>query len=115
MTGKDAWIAASKARAAARQAENKPYTGTYTGNKAADDEIFNSIVNLSAMPKFAEAVKTTIAVSDRVYAIPATAGSIDFEKAWRDAWTRVAGGADPAQALKEADATAQNALDSGGG
>ena len=116
MAGKDAWIAASKARAEQRKKDNKPYTGTYTGNKAADDEIFNTIVDLSAMPKFADAVKATVAVSDKAFAIPPTGGSVDFEKAWRDAWNRDANeGADPVQALKDADATAQNALDSAGG
>jgi multiple sugar transport system substrate-binding protein len=116
MTAKDAWIAASKTRAEQRKKDNKPYTGTYTGNKAADDEIFNNIVDLSAMPKFAEAVKATIAASDKAFAIPPAGGSVDFEKAWRDAWNRVANeGADPVQALKDADATAQAALDSGGG
>jgi multiple sugar transport system substrate-binding protein len=115
MTAKDTWIAASKARADQRKKDNKPYTGTYTGNKAADDEIFSTLVDLSSMPKFADAVKTTIAVSDKAFAIPPTAASVDFEKAWRDAWTRIAAGADPAQALKEADQTAQDALDKGGG
>jgi multiple sugar transport system substrate-binding protein len=116
MTHQDAWIDASQKRAAARKAENRPYTGTYTGNKAADQEIFNNIIDLSAMPKFDEAVKATIAVSDRAFAIPAAGGSVDFEKAWRDAWNRVANeGADPVEALKAADSTAQSALDSAGG
>jgi multiple sugar transport system substrate-binding protein len=115
MTGKDAWLAASKARADDRKAKNQPYTGTYTGNKAADAEIFGTLVDLKAMPKFDAAVKATIAVSDKAFAMPATGGSVDFEKAWRDAWTRVAGGADPAQVLQEADKTAQEALDRGNG
>jgi multiple sugar transport system substrate-binding protein len=116
MTSKDTWLAASNARAEQRKKDNKPYTGTYTGNKAADDEIFNKIVNLSAMPQFAEAVKATVAVSDKAFAIPPTGGSVDFEKAWRDAVNRVLNeGADPAAVLKEADQTAQDALDKGAG
>ena len=115
MTSKDVWIAASQARADQRKKDNKPYTGTFTGNKAADDEIFSKIVDLSAMPKFDAAVKATIAVSDKAFAISPTGGSVDFEKAWRDAWTRIAAGTDPAQALKEANTTAQQALDAGGG
>jgi multiple sugar transport system substrate-binding protein len=116
MTGKDAWIAASKARADQRKKDSKPYTGTYTGNKAADAEIFGTLVDLSAMPKFADAVKATVAVSDKAFAIPAAAGGVDFEKAWRDAVNRVLNeGADPVATLKEADKTAQDALDKGGG
>jgi multiple sugar transport system substrate-binding protein len=116
MAGKDAWIAASKARADQRKKDNKPYTGTYTGNKAADQEIFGTLVDLSAMPKFADAVKATVAVSDKAFAIPPAAGGVDFEKAWRDAVNRVLNeGADPVATLKEADKTAQDALDKGGG
>jgi multiple sugar transport system substrate-binding protein len=116
MTGRDAWIAASKARSEQRKADKKPYTGTFTGNKAADAEIFSTLVNLSAMPAFDAAVKATVAVSDKAFAMPATGGGADFEKAWRDAVNKVLNeGADPAQALKDADATAQQALDAAGG
>jgi multiple sugar transport system substrate-binding protein len=116
MTSKDFWVKASQTRADQRKADKKPYTGTFTGNKAADDEIFNNIVDLSAMPQFADAVKNTVAVSDKAFAIPPAAGGTEFEKAWRDAVNKVLNeGADPAQALKDADTTAQQALDSGGG
>src|SRR3954471_3553258 len=116
MTSKDAWVKASQIRADQRKKDNKPYTGTFTGNKAADDEIFNNIVDLSAMPQFADAVKNTVAVSDKAFAIPPSGGGTEFEKAWRDAVNKVLNeGADPAQALKDADTTAQEALDSGGG
>ncbi|HEY0443857.1 MAG TPA: extracellular solute-binding protein [Candidatus Limnocylindrales bacterium] len=116
MTSKDTWVAASKARADKRKADKKPYTGTFTGNKAADAEIFGTLVDLSAMPQFDAAVKATVAVSDKAFAMPAVAGGADFEKAWRDAVNKVLNeGADPAQALKDADATAQQALDAGGG
>src|SRR3954447_3889508 len=116
MTSKDYWVKASQLRADQRKKDKKPYTGTFTGNKAADDEIFNNIVDLSAMPQFADAVKNTIGVSDHAFAIPPAAGGTEFEKAWRDAVNKVLNeGADPAQALKDADATAQQALDAGGG
>ena len=116
MTGKDAWIKASQTRADQRKNDKKPYTGTFTGNKAADDEIFNKIVDLSAMPQFADAVKNTVAVSDKAFGVPPAGGGTEFEKAWRDAVNKVLNeGADPAQALKDANTTAQQALDSGGG
>jgi multiple sugar transport system substrate-binding protein len=115
MTHADTWITASEKRAEARKAENQPYTGTYTANKAADEEIFGNIVDLAAMPAFDEAVKAAVSVSDQAFAIPATGGSIDFEKAWRDAVNQVLNeGADPAAALAEADQVAQDALDAGG-
>jgi multiple sugar transport system substrate-binding protein len=115
MTATDTWTSVAQMRADARKKDNKPFTGTFTGNKAADDKIFNQIVDLSSMPQFADAVKATVAVSDKAFSIPAAGGATDFEKAWRDAVNRVLNeGADPTQALKDADATAQEALDNGG-
>lgn len=115
MTATDTWTSVAQTRADQRKADKKPYTGTFTGNKAADDKIFNQIVDLSAMPQFAAAVKAAVDVSDQAFAIPSTGGGTDFEKAWRDAVNKVLNeGADPAKALKDADTTAQDALDSGG-
>jgi multiple sugar transport system substrate-binding protein len=114
MTAAETFITASEERKALRDSENKPYTGTYTGNKAADDEIFNNIVDLSAMPDFDAAVKTAIGVSDGAYAIPATRASKAFEDAWREAVAKVLNeGADPTEALAEADQAAQAELDAG--
>jgi multiple sugar transport system substrate-binding protein len=117
MTATDTWTTVAQMRADQRKKDNKPFTGTFTGNKAADDKIFNGgMVDLSAMPQFADAVKTTLAVSDKAFAMPAAGGLADFEKAWRDAVNKVLNeGADPAQALKDADSTAQDALDNPGG
>jgi multiple sugar transport system substrate-binding protein len=116
MTDKDTWIAAAKKRAEDRKAKGQLYTGTYTGNKAADEEIFGNIVDLSSRPTFAEAVKVTVAVSDRAFTIPPSPASAEFDQAWRDAVNRVLNeGADPAAALTEADQVAQHALDSAGG
>jgi len=109
------WISASQERKKLRDEKNQPYTGTYTGNKAADDEIFNNIVDLSSMPAFDSAVKTAIGAADAAFVLPPTAASVAFENAWRDAVNRVLNeGADPAQALKEADDAAQSELDAGG-
>jgi multiple sugar transport system substrate-binding protein len=109
------WITASQERKKLRDAKNQPYTGTYTGNKKADEEIFNNIVDLSSMPVFDKAVKTAIGAADSAFVLPPTAASVAFENAWRDAVNRVLNeGADPAQALKEADDAAQAELDAGG-
>jgi len=115
MTETETWVDVSKQRKELRDADNQPYTGTYTASKAADDEIFNNVVDLSDMPQFDEAVKVAVGVQDAAYAIPPTAASVAFENAWRDAVNRVLNeGADPAEALADADQTAQDELDSGG-
>ena len=50
MVSKDAWIAASKLRQDKATADKKIQTGTSTGNKAADQEIFASMVNANDNP-----------------------------------------------------------------
>jgi len=117
MTATDTWTKVAQMRADARKKDNKPFTGTFTGNKAADDKIFNGgMVDLSAMPQFADGVKAAVSASDKAFAMPAAGGIADFEKAWREAVSKVLNeGADPAQALKDADTTAQEALDNPGG
>ncbi len=115
MVSHDSWITSAENRAELRAADNVPYTGTYTGYVSADEEIFGEIVDLSAMPAFQEAVETAIGAADSAFAIPQTGASVAFETAWRDAVNRVLNeGADPAEALAEADAAAQAELDAGG-
>jgi multiple sugar transport system substrate-binding protein len=115
MTSHDSWIASAENRAALRAEEGQPYTGTYTGYISADEQIFGEVVDLSAIPAFDEAVQTAIGAADAAFAIPPTGASVAFEAAWRDAVNRVLNeGADPAEALAEADQAAQSELDAGG-
>ncbi len=115
MTDAETFITAAEARKALRDEAGQPFTGTYTGNRAADEEIFSNVVDLSDLPQFDAAVQAAIGVSDAAYAIPPTAASVAFEAAWRDAVNRVLNeGADPAEALAEADEAAQAELDAGG-
>lgn len=112
MTEKDAWVAAAKARAAARAKDGKPFTGTYTGNIAADEEIFSTLVDLSKMPAFADAVKVIVDGQKHAFSIPASAAAAEFDDAWMNAATdAITNGTDPTQALAAADQTAQQALD----
>src|SRR5829696_5601052 len=41
----DTWFAAAKVRADKRKADNKAFTGVYTGNKLADEKIFGELVS----------------------------------------------------------------------
>jgi multiple sugar transport system substrate-binding protein len=112
MTSKDAWVAAAKARIEKVKAENQPFTGLYTGNKPADEEIFATLYKPSGNAAFDEAVQTIRGVQDRAFIIPASRAAAEFEKAWMDAASRVLGGSqDAASALQQAQKEAQAALD----
>ena len=106
MTAADTWIAAARARAEVRKAENKPFTGVFTGNKKADEVIFRDIVQPSP------AVQTVLTTQESGFSEPALAAGEEFKAAWQNAVNRVLEGKQkPAQALAEAQQQAQAALD----
>ncbi|MGK5683226.1 ABC transporter substrate-binding protein [Actinoplanes sp. URMC 104] len=106
MTDSESWVAAAKARAAARQAAGKPFTGVFTGNKKADEVIFRDVVKPSP------AVQTVLRTQESGFAEPALAAGEEFKAAWQDAVNRVLEGRQqPAQALAQAQQQAQAALD----
>jgi multiple sugar transport system substrate-binding protein len=106
MTDSQTWIAAAKARAAARQAAGKPFAGVFTGNKRADEVIFRDVVTPTP------AVQTVLRTQESGFSEPLMAAGEEFKTAWQDAVNRVLTGRQkPAQALAEAQQQAQAALD----
>jgi multiple sugar transport system substrate-binding protein len=111
MTEKSSWIAAAKVRLAKTKANHQPFTGLYTANKAADDEIMNTLWKPSGTV-FDQAVRTVMKVQDDGFALPASPGGAAITQAWTDAVNKVlAGQATPAAALKQAQREAQAAID----
>jgi multiple sugar transport system substrate-binding protein len=111
MTEKSSWIAAAKARLKKNAKSHLPFTGLYTANTAADDEIMTKLWKPSGTV-FDAPVKTVLKVQDSAFAIPASPGGAAVTQAWTDAVNKVlAGQASPAAALKQAQATAQAAID----
>ncbi|MFI7600221.1 ABC transporter substrate-binding protein [Actinoplanes sp. NPDC049681] len=112
MTDSGTWIAAAKARASARQAAGKPFTGVFTGNKKADEVIFRDVVKPSGNPAFDTAVQTVLRTQESGFATPALAAGEEFKAAWQEAVNRVLDGKQqPAEALAQAQRQAQAALD----
>ncbi|GAB7042782.1 MULTISPECIES: ABC transporter substrate-binding protein [Catenuloplanes] len=106
MTASDTWIAAARARAAARAAAGKPYAGTFTGNVRADEVIFRDVVRPNA------AVRTVLETQESGFSLPAMAAGEEFKAAWQNAVNRVLDGRQsPAEALAQAQQQAQAALD----
>jgi multiple sugar transport system substrate-binding protein len=112
MTAADTWVAAAKARAAALRKEGGYYLGTNTGNSVADERIRTEVFTPTGVPALDNGVKVLQQAQDSAIALPATYAGAEFEKAYTDATTRVLEGSQtPAEALKQAQAEAQKALD----
>lgn len=112
MTTADTWIAAAEARAEQRAEEGLPNTGVYSGNREADEVIFNEIVDLSEYPQLQEAVQTVLEVQDSAFALPPSPAGAEFNNAWTTAANAVAAGEEEAAAaLQDAHSTAQAAID----
>lgn len=112
MTDSQTWIAAAKARAAARAADGKPFAGVFTGNRKADEVIFRDVVKPSGNAGFDNAVQTVLRTQESGFAEPAMAAGEEFKAAWQDAVGRVLEGRQkPAEAMAQAQQQAQAALD----
>ena len=112
MTAPATWLAAAKARAKARAADNQIFTGVFTGNRVADQEIFSKVYKPSGNGPFDNAVKVTLAVQDKAFATPSNPAGAEFKQAWTDGVNRALNGEqDPQAALDQAQQEAQAALD----
>jgi multiple sugar transport system substrate-binding protein len=112
MSDAPSWIAAARARATVRAAENKAFTGLYTGNRKADETIFGEIVKLDDQPVYAAAVQAVRDAQEHAFAMPASPAAAEFLTAWQSAVNRVLEGRQqPTEALAQAQQEAQAALD----
>lgn len=112
MTAPDTWVAAAKAKADKLRSEGKVYTGTYTGNKVADERIFTEVYKPSGHGALDHAVEVVHGVQDAAFSMPPSPAGAEVEKAWTDAVVRVLQGQQSSKdALAQAQQEAQKALD----
>ncbi|MER7796571.1 ABC transporter substrate-binding protein [Microbacterium sp. NPDC096154] len=110
MTAVDTWEAAAQARLDLRNEEGKPFTGLLTGNEDAD-ELIQGMVTSGGEP-WDTAIEAMYEANDNTFALPASPADAEFETAMQDAVNSVLSGeAEPADALAQAQQTAQKALD----
>lgn len=111
MTETDAWIAAAEARKSARDADGKPFTGILTGNEQADEQI-KEMVGDSADEPWMAAIDAIYEANEHSFSFAASPADAEFGTIWQDAVNSVlTDGADPAEALADAQQKAQSALD----
>jgi len=111
LTSTDAWVRAAKKRAEEASAKDAIQTGTSTGNKAAEEEIFSSIVDTGDNTVFKNAVDTYFQTFDSAFELTPNRAAEDFRQAWIDGVNAALGGQDPQAAMDQANQTAQQALD----
>jgi multiple sugar transport system substrate-binding protein len=110
MTATDTWEAAAQARLDLREQGGKAFTGLLTGNSEAD-ELIRGMVTPGGAP-WDDGVAAMYEANDNTFALPASPADAEFETAMQDAVNSVLSGeAEPADALGQAQETAQKALD----
>jgi multiple sugar transport system substrate-binding protein len=108
----DSWVAAAETRAEMREADGEAFTGVYTANKLADEQIFGELVTEENAGAFYEGVQLVQETADVAFSMPPIAAAEEFLTIWQTAVNQVINeGADPTQALAQADQDAQSAID----
>jgi multiple sugar transport system substrate-binding protein len=112
MTAPSTWMAAAKERAAKVAKANQPFTGLFTANAVADQEIYNKV--FKASPKFKEwdaAYKNLLFVQRYSFGIPVSPAGEEVKNAWMNAVNRVLQGQQsPQDALNQAQKEATSAI-----
>ncbi|WP_051941194.1 extracellular solute-binding protein [Phaeacidiphilus oryzae] len=112
MTSTKAWVHAAEAKAKQVRDGGGLYTGDVTGNIAADRIIEKDVWKPTGKPAFDQATRTLYAIAPKAFAVPANSAGEEFQNAWQSAINRVLSGEQtPRQALDQAQAEAQSALD----
>ena len=112
VTSTAAWINAATQRASDAKGKNQIQTGTSAGNKAAEQQIFSSIVDVGGNTTFKNAIDAYYGTFDSAFEMPGTKAADDFRTAWVNGVNAaLSGQKDPASAMKDAQQVAQQAID----
>ncbi|MGW0516414.1 ABC transporter substrate-binding protein [Crossiella sp. NPDC003009] len=112
MTAADTWFAAAKARKEALARKGRPYSGTYTANRAADERIFAELYSAASVPLVDAGVRVVLGLQDKAFALPVVPAGLEFTHAYEGAAHRVLTGAqDPASAMRQAQREAELAIE----
>jgi multiple sugar transport system substrate-binding protein len=116
MTAADTWVTAAKARRDALAKKGKPYSGTFTGNRAADEKIFSEVFDPRGIRVLEQGVRVVQSVQDKAFALPPSPAASDLVRSWEAAVTRVLfGQQSPEESMAQAQREADRALARVGG
>ena len=110
MTDKATWLKAADARIAKVKEDKSFFTGLFTANKAADEEIRAKYPVKAPDPGFQHAIDNLYDTLDSAVALNASPAGAEIDAAWRSAVTRALGGQSAQQALDQAQKEAEAAF-----
>jgi multiple sugar transport system substrate-binding protein len=111
MTSTDTWMKAAKARMDTVTKDKSFFTGLFTANKPADDQIKAMYLKDAPDPGFTTAIDNFYASLDAAKALNPSPAGAEIDAAWKSAVSRALEGADPAAALAQAQKEAQAAYE----
>ncbi|MFT7840344.1 extracellular solute-binding protein [Saccharothrix sp. BKS2] len=116
MTAPDTWVTAARARRDALAAAGKPYGGTFTANRVADERIHREVFDPGDNRLLREGVPTVLALQESAFAVPPSPAASELVRAWEGAVNRVlTGQQEPEEAMAQAQREAERALKRVGG
>jgi multiple sugar transport system substrate-binding protein len=115
MTETSTWMKAAAARVKKVDAAKQPFTGLYTGNKTADDQIKAKYLKPTGQAGLDSAINAYYTAMDYATSTPASPVGSEIQDAWTAAVNSVLSGqATPAAAMAKAQQTAMTAYRSAG-
>ena len=111
MTSTDTWMKAAKARMDTVTKDKSFFTGLFTANKAADEQIRQTYLKDAPDPGFKAAIDNFYATLDAAKALSPSPAGAEIDAAWKSAVSRALEGQDPAKALAQAQKEAQAAYE----
>jgi multiple sugar transport system substrate-binding protein len=115
MTDKATWMKAADARIAKVKEDKSFFTGLFTANKPADEEIRAKYLTDVPDAGFKRAIDNFYATLDAAVALNPSPAGAEIDAAWRSGVTRALGGQPAQQALDQAQKEAQAAFTKAGG
>jgi multiple sugar transport system substrate-binding protein len=111
MTSVPAWVAAARNRVEIRRRAGEAFTGLYTANVRADNQILRNVYEPLGRPQFRAAVRLLYDASRFAFALPPSPASAEFRQAYIDGINRVLNGQQSVRAaLNQAQREAQAAI-----
>jgi multiple sugar transport system substrate-binding protein len=111
MTSTDTWMKAAKARMDTVEKDKSFFTGLFTANTAADEQIRSTYLKDAPDPGFKAAIDNFYATLETAKSLNPSPAGAEIDAAWKSAVSRALEGQDPAQALGQAQKEAQTAYD----
>ncbi|WP_433260059.1 ABC transporter substrate-binding protein [Actinosynnema sp. CS-041913] len=116
MTSTDTWVAAATARRDTLARAGKPYGGTFTANRVADERIFREVFDPKGNRILELGVPQVLSLQDKAFAVAPSPAASELVRAWEGGVNRVlTGRQSPDEAMAQAQREAERALKRVGG